>query len=185
MYVSNGVKISANYLGARSTADTTVTLNKIIKKMTVNSYTAKEKNIAVTVEFDDKTTKVLHIENLLVSKLDFYGDNEYLCAGICELGFVQYLVTELENGNVRIKILDVSAETKPGCTHEFGAWTVKTPATTTAAGLAIRSCRNCGKVEEKILPKLPAAKIEIKNSASIKKSGNSAKKLPALLRTSL
>ena len=175
VYVSNGVKVFANYLSARSTADTTVTLNKIIKKMTVNSYAAKEKNIAVTVEFDDKTTKVLHIENLLVSKLDFYGDNEYLCAGICELGFVQYLVTELENGYVRIKILDVSAETKPGCTHEFGAWTVKTPATTTAAGLAIRSCRNCGKVEEKILPKLPAAKIEIKNSASIKKSGNSAK----------
>ena len=185
VYTSNGVKVFANYLGARSTADTTVTLNKIIKKMTVNSYTAKDKNIAVTVEFDDKTTKVLHIENLLVSKLDFYGDNAYLCAGICELGFVQYLVTELENGYVRIKILDVSAETKPGCTHEFGEWTVKTPATTTAAGLEIRSCRNCGNVEQRIIPNLPATKIEVKDGASIKKSGNSAKIVAGLTRNEI
>ena len=76
-----------------------------------------------------------------------------------------YLVSVSDQENRDYVIYHV---TKPAAaTHSFGAWTVKTAATTSAAGVETRTCSVCGNSETREIPKLTGskadAKITIKN----------------------
>lgn len=76
-----------------------------------------------------------------------------------------YLQKANDGYNTQIVIYHV---TKPAAaTHSFGAWTVKTAATTSAAGVETRTCSVCGNSETREIPKLTGskadAKITIKN----------------------
>ncbi len=47
-------------------------------------------------------------------------------------------------------------EAIPALGHNWGAWTVKTPATETTEGVEERTCSRCGEKETRTIPKLPA-----------------------------
>ncbi len=52
-------------------------------------------------------------------------------------------------------------ETIPATGHNYGSWIVITPATTTSAGKKQHTCKNCKKVEEEIIPQLPADAVVV------------------------
>ena len=69
-----------------------------------------------------------------------------------------YCITSYYNeGGVTVSYLSdyYTFKTTNTCSHTFGSWVTKTPATCTADGLKQRTCtKNCGKVESAVITKL-------------------------------